>query len=210
VQLLTQHCIAGVQTPECTYKAASQEVQAAPRSEWLLYGQPYANCTTKPSALYSLDIERTLSWEDSVGVKVGGGARFGEIIKASVDVEYKHKVAAEYSIKQTYHAEVDYRKLVGFYIQPGYLRITGDFVVTTGTALYSVKNFTIHLPLGQEYSPPGHPELRFEPAIVYSVEIGDAACSSTGTSGDGTVELHPGTPPPSGAVIVGRAQETSS
>lgn len=210
VDLLTKNCKAGHQTPECSYTATSQKVEAAPKDEWQLYGQPYANCSTKPSAPYSLEVEHKLSWEDSIAVKVGVEAEvIPEIVKASVDVEYKHKVGAEYSIKQSYHAEVEYRKLVGFYIQPGYLAIEGNFVVTTQSAVYRIDNFTLHLPLGEEYSPKGHPEVKIEPAVIYSVEIGDASCSSSGSSGV-VHELHPGTPPPSGAVVLGKVDVPKS
>jgi hypothetical protein len=206
VELLNAHCSSN-QTPECSYKATSQEVQKAPKTDWLLYGQPYGNCTTKPDEPYSLGIDRSLGWQDSIQVKVSAKFSIGPV-QAEVDAQYKHSVTAKYDIKQTYGTRVKYLKIVGFYIQPGYLRITGDWLVTTADAIYSIKNFTLHLPLGTEYSPPGHPELKFEPSVIYSVEVGDATCAQGGKA-QPTSDLAPDSPPPDGSVVLGQAKVAS-
>ncbi len=205
VDLLNRYCKAGQQNPQCTYKAASQEVMVAPKSAWQLYGQPYANCVDEKGAPYSLEVSRELSWEDSISGKVKAQFDIG-VVEATVEAAYSHKIGAKYAIKQVYRTTVPYGKTVGFYIQPGYLQITGDFLLATADNIYSIKGFTMDFPLAEEYSPPQHPELKFEPAIIYTVVIGKAACPSSAAGGGGAGQLTPGSPPPAGAVVSGQAE----
>jgi hypothetical protein len=207
VGLLNAHCSAE-QTPECGYKATSQQVEKAPRSDWQLYGVPYQNCNVKPDEPHSLSIDRSLSWSDSIQVKTSAKFNLGPVT-AEIDAQYKHTVTAKYDIKEVYGTKVAYHKLVGFYIIPGYLRITGDWLVTTMDTVYSIKDFTMRLPLGSEYSPPEHPELHFEPAIITSVEIADADCPSGGAAIPPS-SLPQGSPPPAGAVVTGPEKIVSS
>jgi hypothetical protein len=147
-------------------------------------------------------ISRKLSWSDSLDVSVHAEAKLFGVFKTGVDVGYRHEVAAEYEISQEYETPVEYKHTVAFYIQPSYLELTGDFTLTNAVDIKLIKNFTVRLPLGTEYSPPGHPELKYEPAVVHSVDLGESkSCRPRGGQ-----KLRPGSPPPPGAQNLGPAK----
>jgi hypothetical protein len=202
ITLLNQYCTAG-QSDQCSYTATSQKVTSAPRDEWQLYGQTFSNCSDRNGAPFKLMVSRKLSWSDSLDISVHAEAKVFGVLKAGADVAYSHEVTAEYEIAQTYSVTVEYKHSAGYYIQPGYLEITGDFQLLTPADIKLVKGFTAHLPLGNEYSPPGHPELKFEPAVVRAMDLGiDTACGPGGT----LKHPKPGSPPPAGAKDLGPAK----
>jgi hypothetical protein len=202
IKVLNQYCTAG-QSDACSYTAKSQKVTSAPRDEWQLYGQTFSNCSDPKGAEFKLMVSRKLSWSDSLETTVHAQAELYGVFKAGADVAYRHDVAAEYEIAQEYTISVEYKHSAGFYIQPGYLEITGDFQLLSPDDIKVVKGFTAHLPLGNEYSPPGHPELKFEPAVVRAMDLGtDSACGPGGT----LKHPKPGTPPPAGAKNLGPAK----
>ena len=205
IRLLNEHC-KDAHTPLCTYKATKQEVMSAARDDWLLYGQPYGNCATEHGARYELEVKKTLEWSDSIKTSVKAGFDI-EVVKGGVEVEYQHKITASYEVSQTYEMEVPFQKVGGFFIQPGYLEITGDFQLYGNDATYLIKNATIQLPLGQEYKPQGR-DLVIEPAIIHGMVLGDDKDCVTGATSN-FKSLAPGSAPPADAVDLGPAQEVN-
>ena len=180
-QLLTDNCGAG--QPECTYKATSQTVLQAPKSMWQIYGSPHANCNSKGGEPHVVETDHEISYENSISVKVG--AKFDiKVVKAEVEVEYQHAVTESYTFKERHTQTVEFGRVGAFYLQPGYVEITGDFTIVKRDVVYAINGVTFDLPLGREVRPNNEGPV-VDPMIVRSVDLGAANCGSRGTSSSG-------------------------
>jgi hypothetical protein len=193
-KILDNNCGAG-QT-QCTYKASKQQIIAAPQSQWRAYGTAQTNCDSKVEPdEHEVGQKQTISWSDTFGIT--GGAKFNiAIVKADVQVSYEHHIEESHEFSERHTQKVPYGKTVAFFLQPGVLDITGDFLVYTPTAVYSIKNFTFDIPLNGTYQPPGG-----GPPIQQTNVLGmswDHDCSPGAKAG---AHVHAGDPPPANAVV---------
>ena len=180
-QLLTENCGAG--QPECTYKAKSQTVLQAPKTQWQIYGSPHSNCNSKEGEEHVVETDHSIDYENSISVKVG--AKFDiKVVKAEVEVEYQHAVTEGYTFKEKHTQKVEYGRVGAFYLQPGYVEINGDFTIVKPSVVYAINDVTFDLPLGKEVRPNNDGPV-VDPMIVRSVDLGAANCASRGTSATG-------------------------
>jgi hypothetical protein len=192
-QLLNDNCAA--HQPWCSYHADKQQVIAAPRSQWRLYGSTQTNCDNPDEAdEHEVSQKQVISWADTFGVKTGTKFNIG-LVKAEVELEYEHSIEEAHEFEERHIQHVPYGKTVGFYLQPGVLNIVGDFVVALPEKVYEIKDFAFDIPLSGDYQPRGG-----GPRIVETNVIGMAWNANCELQAPAPRE--PGSPPPADATTM--------
>ena len=201
IELLYGNCTGG--QPHCSFVASSQKVLPAPQSTWQLWGAAQANCISKPTEPHTIGDSHTIAWTDTIGIKASG--KFDvKVVEVAVEASYQHAITDSYTYTESHTQNIPYGRVGAFYLQPGYVEITGDFLISTAKENLSIKNITFDLPLGEDFHPQGGgPAVK--KVVVHSMDIGDAGCTSDGPMA--LRSLAAGSPPPPGAVVMGESQE---
>ena len=192
IRLLNEHCGAG--QPECTFSSAAQSVKAATESKWVMMGAPHANCLTKPSEPHTITKSQTISWSDTIGAKVAGKFSI-KVVEMTVEANYSHSITESNTYSESHTQNVPFGRVGAFYLQPGYLEISGDFFISTRESNLEIKNATFTLPLKNDYRTQSGDLVHA--VFVHSTDLGDAQCK--GGKASAKLALRKSGPPPAGA-----------
>jgi len=140
--------------PNCTADATNQTVFKVPEGAgWRVLGKPYVN-GTKDNVEYEYKDGWRLSWKDSL--KFEAEYDFSKVIPKlglKVSTAYEHVWGSEASSGLTYRMTIQPGEIGVFFLQPGYLAVTGNFEVVYPEKVEIVKNVTINYPLSDTYKP---------------------------------------------------------
>jgi hypothetical protein len=122
------------------------------------------------------------------------------VVEATVEANYQHTITDSFQYQESHTQYVPFGRVGAFYLQPGYLEISGDSLISTRDTNYAIKNITFELPLAQQYKPE-HGGPTVVPVVLWSMDLGDANCNQ-GRLESAAVSFKPGSPPPPDAVVL--------
>ena len=138
----------------CTADATNQKVFKVPEGAgWRVLGKPYVN-GTKDKVTYEYKDGWKLSWKDSL--KFEAEYDFSKTFPKlgfKISSAYEHVWGSEANSELTYRMTIEPGDIGVFFLQPGYLAVTGNFQVVYPDKVEIVKNVTINYPLSDTYKP---------------------------------------------------------
>jgi hypothetical protein len=169
----------------CKADTTNQTIFQVPQGPgWTIIGKPYVNGTNKPVP-YEYDDGWKLSWKDTF--KVGADYDFSKtfpLVGLKISADYSHTWASEADSHLKYRMDVDPNHIGIFYLQPGYLAVTGNFTISFPDKVEFVKNITVNYPLSGPYYPNGDIQKAIPPGVVIACNLPAGASTAPPASGN--------------------------
>jgi hypothetical protein len=142
--LINKYCTGEQGSAQCTYTDSTQKPFSPPESAWGLFGGTFVNCTGDTGG-HDVDESYTNSTTNQVGVTVSAGV--SKIVSVGVAASYQFAITQSHTVTIRDKMTVYNGREGGFFVGPGKLRVTANWLIAEEKRVNSIKNYTFDLPL---------------------------------------------------------------